>query len=365
MERLNLREVFGIDDGSMNWGQVAMLSFAFLLSGHLADYLQGVPFSFWHAGILYFLSFLLLAVVLFRLVPLTWVALVVASVAHAPFAYVYQRFLGASPEVLEMVSSASWFITAALRWFAPLGLVALGLRFIKKPLIALMGGPWIGWLLVDGIRGYLDLGGVVAFLVQGAVLGALLWLGLRLTRRPADTDGTLPLSRSFFLGTLTATVGIITFYSAVVILGTLFDLWGVREGRTALWGILAFSMLVGLYGAVVLWVFVYRMWANIQDGHARTSPGKAVGFIFIPFFNFYWIFQVFPGFAKDFNAFILRHSLDIQPLPVGLYRAYAVLLLLTAIPLLGMLTALASYFVLLPLVAKTCNGVNAIGVQAA
>ena len=81
--------------------------------------------------------------------------------------------------------------------------------------------------------------------------------------------------------------------------------------------------------------FVYRMWDVIQTGGlARMTPGRAVGFLFIPIFNLYWIFQVFPGFATDYNATLRNQELGLPPLPRGLFVAYAVLVLV-AVPVLN------------------------------
>jgi hypothetical protein len=60
-------------------------------------------------------------------------------------------------------------------------------------------------------------------------------------------------------------------------------------------------------GAVMQYILVYRFWQVVQDGFARTTPGKAVGFLFIPFFNYYWFFIGFWGLAKDMNGYIERH----------------------------------------------------------
>ena len=42
-----------------------------------------------------------------------------------------------------------------------------------------------------------------------------------------------------------------------------------------------------IFGMVVLGIFIYRMWASIQDGQTRPTPGLAVGLLFVPLFNFY------------------------------------------------------------------------------
>ncbi|HUV53539.1 MAG TPA: hypothetical protein VMW64_10785, partial [Dehalococcoidia bacterium] len=60
----------------------------------------------------------------------------------------------------------------------------------------------------------------------------------------------------------------------------------------AWWFILPLLIIpISIFVFVVVCVFIHKAWASIQDGHARTGPCKALGFLFIPFFNFYWIFQ--------------------------------------------------------------------------
>jgi len=104
---------------------------------------------------------------------------------------------------------------------------------------------------------------------------------------------------------------------------------------------------------ILSYVVIYKMWASIQDGRStRTSPGKAIGFLFIPFFNIYWLFQVWGGFPTDYNRYIQERSLPIPTLSTGLYVAYPLLLL---IPFVGILFA---PFVFILVTAKTCDAVN-------
>lgn len=51
---------------------------------------------------------------------------------------------------------------------------------------------------------------------------------------------------------------------------------------------------VGAFG--FLSVIVRRGWQVAAD--AEVSPGKAQGFLFIPFFNFYWVFRALPGLTR-------------------------------------------------------------------
>lgn len=43
------------------------------------------------------------------------------------------------------------------------------------------------------------------------------------------------------------------------------------------------------------------MWQTVDPHLAQTTPGKAIGFLFIPFFNCYWIFVAIYGLAVDLN----------------------------------------------------------------
>ena len=70
---------------------------------------------------------------------------------------------------------------------------------------------------------------------------------------------------------------------------------------------LAVAMLLG--GAIIMYVMLYKLWQAIQGPAARTTPGKAVGFMFIPFFNIYWQFMAVWGWAKDYNALIDQRGL--------------------------------------------------------
>jgi hypothetical protein len=91
---------------------------------------------------------------------------------------------------------------------------------------------------------------------------------------------------------------------------------------------ISFVVLI-MYGLLTTLVsmLVYKSWNAVQDGHQRTSAGKAVGFLFIPLFNFYWIFQAFAGYAKDYNAYLNRYDLNFKILNKDLILTFCVLFL--------------------------------------
>lgn len=99
-------------------------------------------------------------------------------------------------------------------------------------------------------------------------------------------------------------------------------------------------------------MMVYKMWASIKDGQPRMSPGKAVGFLFIPFFNIYWLFQVYPGFATDYNRYLQEKNHPAKPLSHGLMVGMA-LMILFAIPIVNWIIQSIA-------ISKICDAVNAV-----
>jgi hypothetical protein len=80
-------------------------------------------------------------------------------------------------------------------------------------------------------------------------------------------------------------------------------------GLLAAWGI---SIFAAVYGYLIL----YRSWHVLQPGGARTTPGQAVGFMFIPVFNIYWIFNAYVGWSTDWNR-IRRSYPNLQSAPTA------------------------------------------------
>ena len=66
-------------------------------------------------------------------------------------------------------------------------------------------------------------------------------------------------------------------------------------------GALALGGGVLVFGSIVSLIYLHRAWKSLQFGMPRCTPGKAVGFLFIPFFNLYWIFVAYYGLAQDWN----------------------------------------------------------------
>jgi len=91
---------------------------------------------------------------------------------------------------------------------------------------------------------------------------------------------------------------------------------------------------------VIFYVLLYRFWGVIQDGAVRSSPGKAVGFCFIPFYNFYWFYVALVGLSKDMNLYCQQRQIDGPRVNEGLALTWYVLWLCSLIPYVGILASI-------------------------
>lgn len=74
----------------------------------------------------------------------------------------------------------------------------------------------------------------------------------------------------------------------------------------AYWIFIPCKLGLSLAAYILLVLLTQRFWKVIQDGYSRSSPGEAVGFLFIPTFRFYWLFRAFVGLSRGMNQFIER-----------------------------------------------------------
>ena len=90
-------------------------------------------------------------------------------------------------------------------------------------------------------------------------------------------------------------------------------------------------------------ILQYRCWDALTASQRRTTPGKAVGFLFIPFYNFYWVFVSYRGLAFDLGR------ATAKPDAGGIGTAMAILFIchwvFFIVPVLNALVDIA-YFIL-------------------
>jgi len=154
------------------------------------------------------------------------------------------------------------------------------------------------------------------------------------------------LSKGFYLG----------WYVGGTLAGVVLLIAGIF-----IWPLLVVAIPLIICAEVVWYVLLYKAWASIQDGHARTGPCKAVGFCFIPFFSWYWVFQAYWGFAKDYNAYVSRRTTSpVRRLPEGLFLAYSILIVVGVLPLVNIVLVIPQFIIGAVMINAVCDGVNSL-----
>lgn len=164
------------------------------------------------------------------------------------------------------------------------------------------------------------------------------------------------LERPFRFGVWVYAVGLgIVLIGALLLLFALFIDWFIVRNRSLQGlqtGSIVLAILAGIVGVPCLCIglglflmVIYRAWAVVQDGQARTAPGPAVGLLFVPVFNLFWVFVALAGLVKDLNQFARRHGLAAPPASEALGFAVSLYHLLGFFPFLGQAAFLLNLFV--------------------
>jgi hypothetical protein len=161
-----------------------------------------------------------------------------------------------------------------------------------------------------------------------------------------------------WIGLAVYLVGIALYIGAVVLMvsgalrsGRSPDPDRINEQMAGFLGMLIPGFL-GMMAGFGLWIasvviaaiLGYRLWTLVQRPGLETTPGQAVGFQFIPFFNFYWVFVAWRGLAVELR----RRGGNA---PVGLATAAGVLFILNCIPYLNLL-ALLPFAIVVPFMVR-------------
>jgi hypothetical protein len=262
-------------------------------------------------------------------------AVAIPLVVLAANVYLMIEIATSSSRLLRLVAQPPFLLTGALVAIAfvwsrglrlPLGL-SLGLSFIEQ-----MGLFPVDWTCGAAIPG------TVALIISAVFLA----------RRKTSQEPRI--SKGFFLTAWTGGLGVLVLLAAA-------DTKGVLAG-----GDVAFlgGLVALLFAMISFPVLIYKMWKAIQNSYARTSPGRAVALCFSPFYNLYWMFQVLPGFVSDYNAYAQRVNAPVRPLRPGLFVAFCVLGVCSAIPLVGLFAIIANFVVGSLMISRICDAVNAL-----
>jgi len=143
------------------------------------------------------------------------------------------------------------------------------------------------------------------FVPEGARMAPLLGPGLRKSKLVLGILQVLCMLGGvlfFILGAVMSDGGDGGPFMAVG--GILFGLW---------------YMLLIAYGIVgMVWTYKFWSWIPPQQRHTNLwkkyiSPGQALGFMFIPYFNIYWMFVVYLGIADILERMRVEYPTDKGP----------------------------------------------------
>jgi hypothetical protein len=127
------------------------------------------------------------------------------------------------------------------------------------------------------------------------------------------------------------TVSIVLFCVAQVLF--------VLCGLVPILSLLALPLLI--LSLIFSCILLHKWWSALPQEFRSTTPATAVGFLFIPFFNLYWVFRAYPGLVSDLNKATGTQG------PYGLAVAHAVLLVCSValgwIPFIGSCIGIAGF----------------------
>ena len=63
-----------------------------------------------------------------------------------------------------------------------------------------------------------------------------------------------------------------------------------------------FSFLLAIPTGIMSLIWLYKSWDAVPQQFRNSSPGQAIGFLFIPFFNLYWMFRAIPGLSRAIQS---------------------------------------------------------------
>ena len=277
-------------------------------------------------------------------------------------------------------------ISQFLQWIYPLGDLVIAICcfvYIKHKAGMLLGIAFsllafisLTWKIANMMSGVFDydisiayqIFGVtnpILFLVAvGLIITAVIKLGEIIASGTEFSDQT---SASTVLGNINATLigsskslGNVLIYIISAVAGAIFIGAGIlllaeRHSEEEAFVVLFLGLVILLFSSIYFLVVLYRLWkyaittAKVEGlTPSIESPGKAVGFLFIPLFGYYWAFIALGKLPKDLNAIANKRRFS-NGISDGLGIVLAVFAVLSVIPFIGYVTSLILTFVLVPI----------------
>lgn len=141
----------------------------------------------------------------------------------------------------------------------------------------------------------------------------------------------------------TKNFGSIGNYVTVLLIGLFLifiGIFGAAGGDESAIVIVIMGTVSLIIAEIIFLVLLYRMWRFVINESHRYSlkpsidtPGKAVGFLFIPIYNFYWVFQAYGKLPRDLNE-IAKTKESSATMSESIGTILAVMNLLSIIPVI-------------------------------
>jgi len=398
MEIKNLHNLLGIEDDSINWHYPLLFFgalfisqlFSFFIRPEVYDtdssgfeiiFINIMPAWIWLRSLIGIILKVVLIVFFLRYIKKIWIAILIIAISYTLLdglisSYIYQQFQLS----IDVPAMPFWRLFTEQMPFmflynlCFLGGISLALRFIKSIFPALLLGTISGsvifgivliiFALIKGTPINFDSGyEIVLNLLPDIIFVISLFMGIIIAKRIELTtvDKEYKLNKAFKLIAMTVLYGVpwVLFFLIYVLFTK--KVWEKSDAVPAIF-IIIISFLILVGGMVTFCKIIYRMWNAIQDGHARTTPSRAVGFLFIPLFNFYWAFQVFYGFTVDYNNYIRRHSVKENEISGTISVVFVILSIIgflsMKILIVNSIVSLVTLIVLIIMISKICDAVN-------
>lgn len=214
---------------------------------------------------------------------------------------VWQLILGVSSATAILVAVK---LPRAFGFAIPL--VAAGLKVGAAMLVSLLilrGFPFSRFAAIRAVT-------------EGFAFGLALWIVVELQRRKR-LKAERPSEARSSNGAYIFGFGFCSLLGTALLLAASPEL-GDAESLVA-----AAGVVVGMVGAIVALVFLYRAWKAIQTPYSIPA-GSAIGGLFIPLYWYYWVFQAVPGYAREYENFAAHHELRLPKVNRGWLIAFAV-----------------------------------------
>lgn len=160
-------------------------------------------------------------------------------------------------------------------------------------------------------------------------------------------------------GVLLAVFGGIIVFAGLVTDASGGDRAGVAGG-IILGGFMAtiLGYVVSFIGWIISLIYLYRAWALLQPRTTYSTPGKAVGFLFIPFFSLYWCFVAYWRWSEEWNRLVASDPAhpDAPKMPEGVFLSYPIIQLSTLV--IGGLALIPMLIMFVILLRAMCHAVD-------